>query len=92
VAQAVKVHLKKIASDNVAQGLGGDSMGSTEEPERKRRHLNHHHRGSPLLKKPAVISASDEKKVSLLVGLFLHGFLIFCSNPGELSFSLANSA
>ncbi|KAG0630974.1 hypothetical protein M758_1G217700 [Ceratodon purpureus] len=38
-------------------------MGSTEEPERKRRHLNHHHPASPPLKKPAITSASDEKKV-----------------------------
>ncbi|KAG0581595.1 hypothetical protein KC19_4G263900 [Ceratodon purpureus] len=38
-------------------------MGSTEESERKRRHLNPHHPASPPLKKPAITSASDEKKV-----------------------------
>ncbi|XP_024390952.1 E3 ubiquitin-protein ligase BRE1-like 2 [Physcomitrium patens] len=38
-------------------------MGSTEELERKRRHLNHHHHPvSPPLKKPAITSVSDEKK------------------------------
>nr|XP_024387250.1 E3 ubiquitin-protein ligase BRE1-like 2 isoform X2 [Physcomitrium patens] len=40
-------------------------MGSTEEPERKRRHNNLHHplSASPPLKKPAITSASDDKKV-----------------------------
>ena len=59
----MKVHLKTIASDNAPQGQGGGSMGSTEEPERKRRHLNNHS-VSPPLKKQSVVPASDEKKVA----------------------------
>jgi hypothetical protein len=58
------VHLKKIASDNAPQGLGRGSMGSAEEPERKRRHLsNNNHSVSPPLKKQTLIAASDDKKV-----------------------------
>lgn len=83
-AQAVKLHLTKIESDNVPQDLGGGSMGSTEELERKRRHLNHHHHPvSPPLKKPAITSVSDEKKVlfvdyaTCIQGYNLNIFLFF---------------
>lgn len=90
-AQAVKLHLTKIESDNVPQDLGGGSMGSTEELERKRRHLNHHHHPvSPPLKKPAITSVSDEKKVlfvdyaTCIQGYNLNIFLFFWGG-GELS-------
>jgi hypothetical protein len=80
VVQLVKVHLKKIASDNVPQGWGRGSMGSPEEPERKRCHLDPHHPASPPLKKPAITSVSDEKKVPFhccLCGLYKRRCSVF---------------
>jgi len=61
-------------------------MGSTEEPERKRRHNNSI---SPMLKKQPLLPSSEEKKVNItysFLSLFIFcGGLLEGSNPGILS-------
>ena len=47
-------------------------MGSTEEPDRKRRHLNNNHSESPLVKRQPVTPSSEEKKVRFVI---LHLFI-----------------